>query len=121
MFKDCTTCINSEKPEECYADANCWCSLMEIHIFNPSPYFCSSYENREGKTSLFEELSRSVGDMAEHLVYSYWDNSGKGEWCSACEGLRTMRWKTREEALKATIEKLNKTFYLEESKNGTSC
>lgn len=70
-MKDCTNCKHSQEAEPCYDGAKCWCHLMEIHIFNPTPYYCSSFESKDGVITLFDSVTESVERLAESSVMEH--------------------------------------------------
>lgn len=49
--KDCTGCYYAVM-DDIRDTERCYCSNLEIHIFNPEPFYCSDWAPKEGQQSL---------------------------------------------------------------------
>lgn len=52
---------------------------MEIHIFNPVPYYCSLFEGKDGLHTVFDDITASVERLAESSVMEHSVLSGSRE------------------------------------------
>lgn len=67
---------------------------------------CSDFEQKTD--TVFLQITQSPETLADKLVYIVFDNTGREWWASTiCDNTQ---WKTREEAIAATVAKLKKVI-----------